>query len=85
MDIDRPGISGLMALRSLCEDAATARIREIALSANGMPRDIEEGLEAGFVRNLTKPVEIDEFMETIDMALKFSEASSIRTQTEVLE
>ena len=85
MDIDLPGIGGLMALRILCEDATTARIPVIALSANVMPRDIEEGLEAGFVRYLTKPVEIDEFMETIDMALKFSEASSIRTQTEVLE
>ena len=44
----------------------------IALSANAMPRDIEKGLEAGFFRYLTKPIKVNEFMDTLDVALKFA-------------
>jgi signal transduction histidine kinase/ActR/RegA family two-component response regulator len=85
MDINLPGISGLMALRILAEDRATASIPVIALSANAMPRDIEKGLEAGFFRYLTKPIKVDEFMETIDMALKFSEAGPFEARAGVPE
>jgi signal transduction histidine kinase/ActR/RegA family two-component response regulator len=70
MDINLPGISGIKALRILAEDPITAHIPVIALSANAIPRDIEKGLEAGFFRYLTKPVRVNEFMETLDMALK---------------
>jgi DNA-binding response OmpR family regulator len=35
-----------------------------------MPRDIEKGLEAGFFRYLTKPIKINEFMETLDVVLE---------------
>ena len=72
MDINLPGISGIEALRILAEDPATAHIPVIALSANAMPRDIEKGLEAGFFRYLTKPIKVNEFMETLDVALKFA-------------
>jgi len=47
----------------------------VALSANAMPRDIEKGLEAGFFRYLTKPIKVDEFMDTLDMAFKFAKTS----------
>ena len=76
MDINLPGISGLMALRILAADPATASIPVIALSANAMPRDIEKGLDAGFFRYLTKPIKVDEFIETVDLALQFSKTSS---------
>ena len=69
MDINLPGISGLTALKILAGDPATAHIPVIALSANAMPRDIEKGLQAGFFRYLTKPIKIDEFMDTLDLAL----------------
>ena len=45
----------------------------IAISANAMPLDITKGLEAGFFRYLTKPIEVNEFMEALDMALEFTE------------
>ena len=85
MDINLPGISGLMALRILAEDPVTASIPVIALSANAMPRDVEKGLQAGFFRYLTKPIKVDEFMETLDKALKLSKLRSTSTQAEVLE
>ena len=76
MDINLPGISGLKALRILAEDPATAHIPVVALSANAIPRDIEKGLEAGFFRYLTKPIKVNEFMDTLDVALKFAETKS---------
>ena len=77
MDINLPGISGTRAMKILREDPATAHIPIIALSANAMLRDIEKGLEAGFFRYLTKPIKINEFMNALDDALKFSESGSV--------
>jgi signal transduction histidine kinase/CheY-like chemotaxis protein len=76
MDINLPGISGIRALNILAEDPATAHIPVIALSANAMPHDIERGLEAGFFRYLTKPIKVNEFMVTLDMALNHAHAQS---------
>jgi CheY-like chemotaxis protein len=72
MDINLPGISGIEAMNILREDPATKHIPVIALSANAMLRDIEKGLEAGFFRYLTKPIKINEFLNALDEALKFS-------------
>jgi CheY-like chemotaxis protein len=76
MDINLPGISGIKAMRILAEDPATAHIPVIALSANAIPRDIEKGLEAGFFRYLTKPIKVNEFMDTLDEALNFARIQS---------
>jgi signal transduction histidine kinase/ActR/RegA family two-component response regulator len=72
MDINLPGISGIQALKLLQAEAATAHIPVIAVSANAMPRDIKKGMEAGFFRYLTKPIKVNEFMETLETALKLS-------------
>ena len=72
MDINLPGISGIEALRVLRDDPLTAHIPVVALSANAMPRDIDKGLQAGFFRYLTKPIKVDEFMQTLDVALEFA-------------
>jgi PAS domain S-box-containing protein len=72
MDVNLPGISGFEALEILGADTATARIPVIALSANAMPRDIAKGLAAGFFRYLTKPIVVTDFMDTLDVALRFS-------------
>lgn len=69
MDINLPGIDGFQALRLLQEDPATQHIPVLALSANAMPHDIAKGLTAGFLRYLTKPIKVDEFMAVLDMAL----------------
>jgi PAS domain S-box-containing protein len=79
MDINLPGISGIQALRVLAEDPATAHIPVVALSANAVPRDIERGLKAGFFRYLTKPIKVNEFMHTLEVALEFAESRSART------
>jgi len=73
MDINLPGMSGIKAMQMLRAETVTAHIPVVALSANAIPRDIERGLEAGFFRYLTKPIKVAEFMETLDVALKYAE------------
>lgn len=70
MDINLPGISGFDALEILRNDASTAHIPIIALSANAVPRDVKRGLDAGFFRYLTKPIKVPEFMDALDVALR---------------
>jgi PAS domain S-box-containing protein len=73
MDINLPGITGIQALRILAHDPTTAHIPVVAISANAMPRDVENGMEAGFFRYLTKPMRVPEFMDTLDAALALRE------------
>jgi len=82
MDINLPGISGTQAMQILAEDPATALIPVVALSANAMPRDIEKGLEAGFFRYLTKPIKVNEFMDTLDVAFKFAKTQAANLNVE---
>jgi CheY-like chemotaxis protein len=70
MDINLPGISGIKALAMLRQASATASIPVVALSANASARDIEHGLEAGFLKYLTKPIKVDELMATLDLVLQ---------------
>ncbi len=77
MDIKLPGISGVEALQLLREDPLTKHIPVIALSANAMPHDIQKGVESGFFRYLTKPIKLNELMDTLDAALKYSAAAAV--------
>jgi CheY-like chemotaxis protein len=76
MDINLPGISGIDALKALREDAATAHIPVVAISANAMARDIEVGRKLGFFCYLTKPIAVEEFMTTLDLALQWNEKNA---------
>jgi CheY-like chemotaxis protein len=75
MDINLPGISGLKVMSILSKDSATAHIPIIALSANANPRDVERGLAEGFLKYLTKPIKVDELMETLDLGLAVAAAN----------
>ncbi|SFG70317.1 protein-histidine pros-kinase [Duganella sp. CF458] len=72
MDMNLPGISGREAQRRLRQDAATREIPVVALSANAMPLDVQAALEAGFFRYLTKPLNINDFLEVVGEALEQS-------------
>ncbi|MET3130698.1 PAS domain S-box-containing protein [Oxalobacteraceae bacterium GrIS 1.11] len=78
MDINLPGISGYEALKILNDNPLTAHIPVMALSANAVPRDIKNGIEAGFYRYLTKPINVAEFMDALDVALNFAEQGAGR-------
>ena len=70
MDINLPGMNGTQAMKILTNDPSTSHIPVMALSANAMPGDIKRGLEDGFVRYLTKPIDVNEFMASLDSALQ---------------
>jgi PAS domain S-box-containing protein len=72
MDINLPDISGFDALKILRADPATSHIPVVALSANAMALAVTTGLKAGFFRYLTKPIEVDAFMDTLNAALESS-------------
>ena len=80
MDINLPGMSGIDAMLMLGTDARTAHIPIVALSANAIPGDVESGLEAGFFRYLTKPIKVDEFVQTLDLALEVAGAEAGRAK-----
>jgi CheY-like chemotaxis protein len=72
MDINLPGISGLQAMKILRDDPRTTHIPVLAISANAMRGDIKKGLDAGFLSYLTKPINVNEFMEAMNEALKIA-------------
>jgi PAS domain S-box-containing protein len=78
MDINLPGISGTSAMRILHDDPLTAHIPIIALSANAMKREIKNGMDAGFFRYLTKPVNVVDFMDTLNAALEATQLAASR-------
>lgn len=65
MDINLPGMNGHDALMKLISLKETRDIPVIALSAVATPNDIKEGEESGFLRYLTKPVDVTELIEVI--------------------
>jgi CheY-like chemotaxis protein len=73
MDINLPDINGLEAMKILHENLETVQIPVIALSSNAFPKQIKEGLKAGFFRYLTKPYKINELMNAIVVGLNDTE------------
>jgi PAS domain S-box-containing protein len=73
MDINAPDVGGVKTLKILRQDADTAHIPIIALSANPLPRDIAKIPEAGFFRSLTKPITMIDLNDTLNAALDFAE------------
>jgi two-component system cell cycle response regulator DivK len=66
MDIRLPDMDGLEALRRLRLDERTASIPVLAITAQAMMGDRERFGEAGFDGYLSKPVDIDEFLATVE-------------------
>jgi CheY-like chemotaxis protein len=69
MDINLPGMSGIDALRRLRAIPEMASIPVIALTAAATERDRQQGLREGFFRYLTKPVNVDDFIQACESLL----------------
>jgi two-component system CheB/CheR fusion protein len=65
LDIGLPGMNGYEVARRLRQEDTEGKLRLIALTGYGQPRDRELAREAGFDRHLTKPVD----PETLSQAL----------------
>jgi CheY-like chemotaxis protein len=66
MDINLPGMNGLEALSALRSRSETRLIPIIALTAVASERDRQRGIEAGFYRYLTKPVNVDDLVRSLE-------------------
>lgn len=65
MDINLPGMTGLEAQARLKAWPETASVPVIALSASAMSGEAEKIEAAGFYRYLTKPVQVNELLDTL--------------------
>ena len=72
LDIHLPGINGIETFRRLRADSATAAIPVIAVSASAMPDDRARIKEVGFDRYLSKPINIDLFLDAVNEVLEAS-------------
>ncbi len=69
LDISLPGMDGYEALQHLRKNPATRKIPVVAVSANAMSHNIEQGLTAGFVAYITKPFDLSLIRQTLEQHL----------------
>ena len=69
LDLDLPGMHGREVLTRLRTEAATRKIPVVVISANAMPRMIEQTLAAGAKAYLSKPINVRDFLRVVDEQL----------------
>jgi CheY-like chemotaxis protein len=70
MDINLPGMSGIDALRVLRAREELQQIPVIALTAAASERERQQGMQVGFYRYLTKPVQVDELIGALETLIQ---------------
>jgi two-component system cell cycle response regulator DivK len=66
MDVRLPDMTGVEALNRLRRDKLTALIPVLAVTAQAMKGDRQRFIQAGFDGYLSKPVDIDELLTTVE-------------------
>lgn len=66
MDIHLPGMSGLESVKVLKKYKQYDDIPVIAISAYASKRDVQQAYDAGFNEYITKPINVENFLNTID-------------------
>jgi signal transduction histidine kinase/CheY-like chemotaxis protein len=69
LDINLPDMEGHAVLERLRRSPGLAATPVLALSAAAAPHDVQRGLEAGFFRYLTKPLDVNRLLEALREAL----------------
>ncbi|MGE0031688.1 MAG: response regulator [Steroidobacteraceae bacterium] len=69
-DLQMPHLNGYEVIARLREDARRNAVPVIAVTAYSMPGDRDAALEAGFAEYLTKPVDPETFVATINRFLE---------------
>lgn len=70
MDINLPGMSGQDALVKLKNNKKTEDIPVVAISADAVIESIELGKRRGFEDYITKPINVDHFIDVVDAILE---------------
>jgi PAS domain S-box-containing protein len=69
LDIQLPGMDGYEVLRRLRADPMGRLVPVIAVSANAMPSDVDRGIAAGFADYLTKPLDMNRLIASVETVL----------------
>jgi CheY-like chemotaxis protein len=69
MDLALPRLDGWEATRQLKERTDTRHIPVLAFTAHALPEEIEHALAVGCAAVITKPFDINTFLDTIDRLL----------------
>lgn len=72
MDLQLPGLDGYATTRIIKQDEAMKNIPVVALTAYAMSGDAERALEAGCDGYITKPIDPDQFQNTVARYLQRS-------------
>jgi diguanylate cyclase (GGDEF)-like protein len=78
LDVMMPKMDGLEVLRRLREDARTAHLPIVLLTARGQASDTVEGLDAGADGYLTKPFDAEVLLAHVRAALRRADQQSAR-------
>ena len=70
MDIQLPDIDGIEALRRIRAEASLDAVPVLAVSASVMPDDQQKIISSGFDAFITKPINLKQFVETVQRFLQ---------------
>lgn len=79
LDINLPDMNGYEVMERLQANDLTKQIPVVVVSANAMPADQDKGAAAGFFSYITKPIEVNELMTTVDRAIATYNGTSDRS------
>ena len=85
LDIMMPEISGLEVCHVLKRDTRTSRIPIILVTAKTAAEDMREGLQAGAVDYIRKPINKIEMLARINSALKVKESQDMLLEVEKMK
>ena len=71
MDIQLPGMDGLTATRVIKEDPSGKDIPIVAFTSFAMEGDEEKAIEAGCAGYITKPLNTQNFLKTVESYLRY--------------
>ncbi|VAX01161.1 hypothetical protein MNBD_GAMMA22-2568 [hydrothermal vent metagenome] len=69
LDINLPDMDGYQAMQKLQSSDATKNIPVIAISAKALSSDLEQSKSSGFKEYITKPLDVDKFLTSINTIL----------------
>ena len=70
MDVQLPGMNGLEAARLIKSDPEIMNIPVVAVTSSAMLGDREEAIEAGCVGHISKPIDVQSFVGTMEQFLE---------------
>ncbi|MEQ8801193.1 MAG: response regulator, partial [Haliea sp.] len=66
LDINMPEMDGYEVLAALRDTPTLRSIPIIAVTANAMHQEVEQGMQAGFNDYITKPIQVGQFLATLE-------------------